>query len=117
MKAYMESIRCRVCTICNNHIVTHVVGEDQPIIRCGLPHDKLCAIECYLPKIVEVVESVDSQRMEDYIIRLRYKVCSKCKNLENGYCPNWLKGDCALDRHFMLVVEAIKDVNVQSRMM
>ncbi|MFQ5864355.1 MAG: hypothetical protein ACE5IW_03905 [bacterium] len=110
MKEYMNSIRRRVCAMCNNHIVTHLIGDAHHIIRCGLPPDKCCAIERYLPKIVEAVESVDSERMQDYIIKLRYQVCAKCENLENGYCPRWLNGDCALDRNFMLVVEAIKDV-------
>jgi len=115
MREYMDSIRRRVCLMCNNHIVTHVLGEEQQIIRCGLPADKLCTIERYLPKVIEVVESVDSPQIEDYIIKLRYKVCSKCENLEHGYCPHWLNANCALDRYFMLVVEAIKDVSEQKR--
>lgn len=114
MKEYMASIRRRVCSMCKNHIVTHIIGGEHQIISCGLPADKKCAIESYLPKIVEVVESVNSPRLEDHIIKLRYKICSKCEDLENGYCTRWLNADCALDRHFMLVVEAIKDVGIQS---
>ncbi|MFQ6115459.1 MAG: hypothetical protein ACE5NG_15480 [bacterium] len=114
MKEYMDSIRRRVCLMCNNHLVTHIVGGSSEIIRCGLPVDKMCAIERYLPRVVEVVESVDSSRLEDYIIKLRYQVCTKCEYLEHGYCPRWLKSECALDRNFMLVVEAIKDVRAHS---
>ncbi|MFQ5769940.1 MAG: hypothetical protein ACE5HX_05355 [bacterium] len=114
MKEYMDSIRRRVCSMCNNHLVSYFLGDNREIMRCGLPVDKICAIERYLPKIVNVVESVDSPRIEDYIIKLRYQVCSKCENLENGYCPRWLNGECALDRNFMLVVEAIKDVRAHS---
>ncbi len=114
MKEYMDSVRRRVCLLCNNHLVSHFVGGEREIIRCGLPINEVCAIERYLPGIVEVVESVDSPRMEDYLIKLRYQICSKCENLENRYCPRWINNKCALDRNFMLVVEAIKDVRAHT---
>ncbi len=70
-------------------------------------------VEIYLPQVVEVVESVDSWLMDDYVDALREKVCAFCENSESGFCALRLQADCAPDRYFMLVADAIKEVDAR----
>ncbi|MFQ5823025.1 MAG: hypothetical protein ACE5JB_03120 [bacterium] len=106
MQKYLEAIRRRVCSVC----IDGIFENGHKFVRCGLPADRTCHIELYLPQVIEVVESLDSPRMDDYIALLNEKVCAMCENSEEGYCALRLKADCALDRYFMLVAEAIEEV-------
>jgi hypothetical protein len=56
------------------------------------------------------VEFVDSPLMEGYVTMLRDKVCAVCEQSEEGIFALRRKADCALDRYFMLVAEAIEEV-------
>ena len=106
MPEYLEAIERRVCSVCIDGIHEDV----RKSVRCGLPKDRTCPIERHLPQVIEVVESIDSPWMDDYVDALRGKVCSDCEQTEAGICDFRLKADCALDTYFMLVAEAIEEV-------
>ena len=55
--------------------------------NCTLTGDRRCGVELYLEQVVEVVRSVKSNKVEDYVRVLREKVCSHCKNQRHdGTC-------------------------------
>ncbi len=110
MQPYLEAIRRRVGSVC----IDGVFENEPKFVRCGLPADQTCPIEMYLPRVVEVVESIESSRIEDYVAIVRDKVCASCQQNEEGVCDLRLKADCALDRYFMLVAEAIEEVQKQA---
>ncbi len=105
---YLDAIRERVCPYCMDSIM-----HGKQFVRCGLPSVRKCPIELYLPQVVEVVESVDSPLITDYVSTLRDKVCAFCGNSEGDFCALRLHADCALDRYFMLVAEAVQSVNLR----
>lgn len=105
-QTYLDAIRSRVCSVCIDGIFD---GKNQ-FVRCGLPKERTCPIEVYLPQIIDVVESIESPRMEDYVDILRLNVCAICEHSEDGKCDLRLQADCALDRYFMLVAGAIEEV-------
>lgn len=108
MQEYLDAIRSRVCTVCMDAVM-----HGDRFVRCGLPAGRKCPVEVYLPKVIDVVESVDSWLFEDYINLLRERVCAVCKNGEGDFCALRLQADCPLDRYFMLVAEAIEEVQMR----
>ncbi len=108
MQEYIDAIRSNVCSVC----LDAVMHGDQ-FVRCGLPASRKCPVEIYLPQVIDVVESVDSWLIEDYVKLLRERVCTVCKNSDGDFCALRLQADCALDRYFMLVAEAIQEVNTR----
>ncbi|MCI0691082.1 hypothetical protein L0337_03635 [candidate division KSB1 bacterium] len=109
MQAYLDAVRNNVCPVC----LDAVMAGNQ-FVRCGLPAGRKCPVEIYLPQVVEVVESVDSWLMDDYVEALREKVCAFCENSTGDFCALRLQADCALDRYFMLVADAIKEVDTRT---
>lgn len=105
---YLDAIREQVCPVCMDSVM-----YGKQFARCGLPADRACPIELYLPQVVEVVESVESPLITDYISTLRDKVCAFCENSDGDFCALRLHADCALDRYFMLVAEAVQSVNAR----
>ena len=105
---YLDAIRSRVCPVCLDSVM-----HGNQFVRCGLPAGRTCPVEIYLPQVIEVVESVDSWLMEDYVSALRDKVCAFCANSEGDFCALRVQADCALDRYFALVVEAIDEVRTR----
>ncbi|MFQ5706536.1 MAG: hypothetical protein ACE5HO_03755 [bacterium] len=105
MQEYLEAIRSRVCSVC----IGGIFDNFGQFVRCGLPEDRTCPVETFLPKVIEVVRSVESPKIEDYVTVLRQKVCTECLQTEDGRCEVRLRADCALDRYFMLVAEAIEE--------
>ncbi|MGE5432426.1 MAG: hypothetical protein ACM3QX_15190 [Syntrophomonadaceae bacterium] len=100
MEKYLKVIRQNICSIC---------ADSNDIGKCSLTKEEICALEAYLPQIVEVVHSVDSPDIQDYIDALRKEICSECHTQkEDGYC--YLREDvnCSLDRYFPLIVESIQ---------
>lgn len=106
MQPYLDAIRNNVCNVCLDAVM-----QGEQFVRCGLPKSRNCPVEIFLPKIIDVVEAVDSWRIDDYIKLLREKVCAICKHSDGDFCALRLQADCPLDRYFMLVAEAIKNVN------
>ena len=100
---YWQAIRTKVCTKC-------IDGDGFG--NCRLDPAIECALQQYLPLIVQAVSQVKSAEMEDYIRELRAITCTQCSRQSvNGYCMLRNEVDCALDRYFPLVVEAIEEVH------
>ncbi len=82
--------------------------------HCTLTGERECGVELYLEKLVDVVHSVKSDVLEDYICALRREVCSHCKNqTEDGNCRLRNSADCGLNRFFEIIVETVEEVDSQ----
>lgn len=100
MDKYLKAIRYNICSVC---------ADSNDSGKCNLSNEEICALEAYLPQIVEIVHSIDSRDIQDYIDALRREICSECRTQqEDGYC--YLREDvnCSLDRYFPLIVETIQ---------
>jgi len=102
MSKYLSAIRKNVCSIC-------VDSNEKG--KCTLNDDEVCAVELYLPKIVEIVHNIKSDDIKDYVNALRENVCLECRSQANGYC--YLREDvnCSLDRYYSRIVETIQEVD------
>ncbi len=101
-QAYWQAIRQKVCVKCLD-------GDGYG--NCRLDPSRDCAVLGYLPQIVEAVSRTKSRNMDEYVLALRQSVCSQCKyQLTDGHCVLRTEVDCALDRYFPLIVEAIEEV-------
>jgi hypothetical protein len=101
MEKYLKAIREKVCSIC--------VDSDENG-NCKMTDEECCAVELYLDKIVEVVHSVASDKMSDYVDALHQKICVECRgNFER--CNLRSDINCSLDRYFPLIVETIQAVD------
>jgi hypothetical protein len=108
MQPYLDAVRSNVCTVCLDAVM-----HGAQFVRCGLPKGRTCPVEVFLPQVVDVVEAVDSWLLDDYAKVLREKVCAICKHSDGDFCALRLQADCPLDRYFMLVAEAIQQVNTR----
>ncbi len=80
--------------------------------NCRLPKEESCALQQYLPAIIETVQAIDWAPYETYVNALRTKVCSQCTEQDAaGACPRRDKLECALDRYFGLVIRVIDEVH------
>ena len=100
---YLQAIRDRICRVC---------VERTAEGTCSLPRETVCPIELYLPRIVDVVHSVTSGMIKDYVPNLREHVCGQCPNQHaDGICPLRKGVECPLNRYFPLIVDAIEEVD------
>lgn len=100
-QAYWEAIRSHVCSVSLDQ------ADDG---GCGL-HGRVCAIEAHLPRLVEVLSSIDSPRMDEYVASVEREICGACEHQDAaGLCGLREEGECALYAYLPLVVEAIEDV-------
>ena len=102
---YWSVVQEKVCKKC-------IDGDGEG--NCRLESSHKCELKEYFPTIISVVNSVSSDHIADYVNRLRSVVCSECshQNLD-GTCRFREKVDCALDRYYPLVVEALEEVSRQ----
>ena len=97
-KAYWDAIRSRVCSVCLDQ------ANDG---TCGLGRRRVCAIEVHLPRLVEVLSSIDSPRMDEYVAAIEAEICGRCPQQDSGgKCELRDEGTCALYTYLPLVVEA-----------
>ncbi len=107
LEKYRRAIHNKVCL----HCIT--LGENG---RCTLTGVDRCGVELYLEEIVQVVHSIHSPRISDYVEVLRKNICSKCQNQSpDGTCSLRNEAECGLDRYFALVVEAIEEVDQKKK--
>lgn len=103
MDKYLKALRTHVCSVC----VDSSEGG-----KCTLTDEEMCAVELYLPQIVDIVHDLDSDDMLDYYNELKEKICTDCRTRDGkGFCH--LKDDvnCSLDRYFPHIVETIHKVD------
>jgi len=102
MDKYLKALKQNVCSIC-------VDSNERG--GCTLNENETCAVELYLPQIIDVAHSVDSENLNEYKERLRETVCVKCREQEGGNCYLREDANCSLDRYFSLIVETIQKVD------
>lgn len=100
---YWQEIRRRVCEKC---IDSDGTGT------CRVDPATGCALRSYLPLIIAAVNRVSSDRVADYVSDLRGIVCAQCRHQSaDARCAVRDGVECALERYFPLVIEAIESVN------
>ncbi len=104
LEKYWQVVQNVVCRVC---IDSDPFGNGV----CRVSEDSMCAVKMYFPKIVNIVLSVKSDKMDDYIIALRENVCKECRETPDGVCELRNSVECALDRYYPLIVQAIESVN------
>ena len=99
---YRQKVMERICAAC---VDRRADGS------CGLDPALECEVEKHLPEMLTLVKGVTSDRIGDYVERLRQNVCRVCNEVESdGTCALRSRVDCTLDRYLVLVVEAIEDL-------
>lgn len=96
-------IQSRICRKC-------IDGDGRG--NCRLPRGEQCALQQFLPAIVEIVSSLDSGSYDDYLRALRSQVCEQCREqLPDGRCLKRASLECALDRYYGLVIQVIDEAH------
>lgn len=101
-QAYMDAIRRRVCTVCLDQ------RDDG---TCQLAGGRLCAIEAQLPRVVQAVLAVRSDRMDAYVDAVKHQICADCRGQDQeGLCQFREAGECALWSYLPLLIDAVEEV-------
>jgi hypothetical protein len=99
---YLQAIREKVCTKCIDRTTAGI---------CAASTYEACAINRFLPEIIDIVLTAAGNNAGATVARLREKVCSVCQHQSpDGRCDLRDDVECALDRYFPLIVEAIQEV-------
>jgi hypothetical protein len=105
---YWEALQAKICVKCAD-------GDGQG--GCQIGEGKDCALKMYLPRILEVVNSVYSASIEPYEEQLRTRVCGHCVHQSaDGSCHLRHDIDCALDRYYPLIVQVIEETQLKKRL-
>ena len=105
---YLEEILARVCPRC-------VDGDGKG--GCLLPRGIECRVKEFFPTVLDLVSSVRSTSMEPYEAALRGSVCGTCvSQSSDGRCALRDDVDCALDRYFPLIVQAVEELDPAKRL-
>jgi len=100
--AYRDAIRARVCSVCLDR------ADDG---SCHLAGGRLCALETHLPRLIEAVLAVRSDRMDEYVDAVKSQVCGACSGRDpDDHCPFRGVAECALWTYLPLVVDAVEEV-------
>ncbi|MCK6457755.1 MAG: hypothetical protein L6Q92_14640 [Phycisphaerae bacterium] len=76
---------------------------------CSLKDPNDCPIISRIDKIIDVVRTIRSDKIDPYVERLREVICSECRMQdENGQCTMRDHADCALDDYFVLIVDLVE---------
>jgi hypothetical protein len=103
MDKYLKAIKQNVCEIC-------VDSSEKG--KCTLNKNEFCAVELYLPKIVEVIHNNENEELVKIYKILREKICADCNTQDSdGYCQLREDANCSLDRYFYLIKETIQKVD------
>ncbi len=107
LEGYRDYIKEKVCV--------HCIDADQ-FGNCRIGGGKICPFDLYFDKVVTAVSRVKSDRYEDYAQSLRVNVCRTCTYGNAAKCADRAEVECALDRYFPLVVDAIEEVGFDAFM-
>ena len=99
-QAIWAALRNTVCAVCLDR-------KDDG--SCALSGGRTCGLEAHLPRILEVVQTVHSSRMDEYVEAIRQRVCAVCEQDAQGVCRAREDGECALDAYLPLVVDALEE--------
>ena len=100
---YWQAIRDKVCSLC--------VDADSHG-NCRLDASTECPLQADLPRIIRIVRDIRIESMDEYVRELRLILCSGCTHeTASGNCRLRDDVDCAVNRYFPLVMEAILSVD------
>ena len=99
MDKYLKAVKQNICSIC-------VDSTERG--SCTLTNKEICAVELYLPRLIQVITSSFSDDKNEIQARLRNIICDGCRNECNGNCYLRNDANCSLDRYFPLIVETIQ---------
>lgn len=104
MDKYLSALQRNLCSVC---------ADSTEEGFCTLSDKEICAVEKFYPQIIDLVHSIKSESIQDYIHALRENICTvQCRmEAENSFCYLREDANCALDRHFPLIVEIIQQVD------
>ena len=104
---YWLAVRARVCSTC-------IDGDGWG--NCRLDRGIECPLPAVLPRFVELVMRSSTGSLGEYEPDLRAIVCSHCAYRNaNGTCRQSRENDCALDRRFAEILEAVEGVDRRRR--
>lgn len=102
-RAYWDAIRARVCSVCLD------AADDG---SCRLARGHACAIVEELPRLIEILRKVRSERMDEYVDSVEAMICPHCENRDHdGNCKLRHSGNCALYTYLPLILDAIDEVD------
>lgn len=105
---YWELLHARICHRC-------IDGDGKG--DCRLPATEVCALKAFLPEIITTITKMQSGSYHAYVNALRNQVCSQCDGQRaDGTCSKRETLECALDRYYPLVVEAIESVRADAKL-
>lgn len=105
---YLEEMLARICPKC-------VDGDGKG--NCLLPRGTTCRMKQFFPMVLDLVRSTQGTSMEPYEAALRSSVCSMCvSQSSDGRCVLRDDVDCALDRYFPLIVQAVEELDLAKRL-
>ncbi len=103
---FWEKLQTKVCVKCLD-------GDGQG--NCRIAGNGFCAMKTYLPLILDVVQSVNSDSIVPYEEQLRKRICGACEfQSQEGSCVLRNEVECALDRYFPLIVEVIEENQIRT---
>jgi hypothetical protein len=106
MDKYLTAVKENICSVC--------IDSDEEGI-CTLTEDETCAVEYFLPQIVEIVRNNKRSKPAELQNLLRDEVCSNCQTSSTrDYCYLREDANCALDRYFARIAEVILKVDSYS---
>ena len=92
----------------SERVFARCLDEKDGAGNIRLSDEAQCTIKRFLPDIVQIVKTIQSDKLDPYIDALHQRVCLKCESSKpDGSCEQRNRADCCLDRYFALVVEAI----------
>jgi hypothetical protein len=104
---YWSALRESVCAVCLDR------RDDG---NCGLPKGMVCALKRHLPLILDVVHSVESTQMDDYVQAVESEVCRRCPEQDpSGRCARRDHASCALYTYLPLVVDSVENEDDRRR--
>jgi len=100
---YYNAIKEKICLHCPD-------SDDDG--QCKLSGGRVCGVELHLEKMIHIVKTITSKKMDDYIEAMRALICDHCANqAESGTCILRQEIECALDSHLALVVDMIEEID------
>ena len=105
---YWDALQAKVCVKC-------VDGDGKG--ECRIAGGTACALQAYLPQIIQTINSVYSHSIVPYEEQLREHICSACVHQSaDGHCQVRKDVACALDRYFPLIVQVIEETQLKKRL-
>jgi len=103
MDKYKTAIKENICSVC-------IDSDDDG--NCRLTEDETCAVEYFLPQIVDIVTKNKHSSLEELENKLRDEICENCQtSASREYCYLREDANCALDRYFAQIVVVIQKVD------